>query len=133
VANWSPISDFMDLCDLFISKSKIKKTGVDELKNQTTRLRETLQNNGFSSYNFRLSNALAAAQIGDEIKFRELVISNEIFGGAGALWEIYIDDKFEYEKFNAQFSNYIEALIKIGIRNKRVISTGKSIKKMSRY
>jgi len=60
-----------------------------------------------------------------------LVISRELFGGAGALWEIYIEKPTEYKKFNNQFTEYVDLLTRMGIKNGRVKQIRKTMPKLN--
>ncbi|MEE9432104.1 MAG: hypothetical protein V3V16_13730 [Melioribacteraceae bacterium] len=90
-------------------------------------LGQTLIDNGFGFYVDYLSQIRLEADNKNESEFKKLVISRELFGGAGALWEIYIKNSTERQKFKIQFSEYIDLLIKMGIRNGRVNQIRKSI------
>ena len=93
---------------------------IAELKIKSDLLGKILIENGKGVYLEHLSRILNEAENKNEAVFRRLVISRELFGGSGALWEIYIEDFTEYHKFNKQFSEYIGLLTHMGIKNGRV-------------
>ena len=108
----------------FFKKKKLpidfSKKKVSELTKKSDLLGQTLIDNGFGFYVDYLSQIRLAADNKNEIEFRRLVLGNELFGGSGALWEIYIENQNEYNKFNKQFSEYIELILLMGINNGRV-------------
>lgn len=78
-----------------------------------------------------LSQILLAADNKNEDEFKRLVISRVLFGGSGALWEIYIENPTEYKKFKTQFLKYLELLTRMGINNGRVKQIQKVIPKLN--
>lgn len=58
------------------------------------------------------------SQNGDLLK--KLVINAELIGGSGALWEINIHEEDYKQEFDRQFFNFLDSLIKIGIKNGRL-------------
>jgi len=103
---------------------------VSELAQKSDLLGQTLIDNGLGNYVDHLSRIRLAADNKNESEFKDLVLSRELFGGAGALWEIYIESPTEYKKFNAQFSEYVELLTRMGIRNGRVKQIRKTMQKL---
>lgn len=117
---------------------KTKKTPIDfsdenvsELTLKSDLLGQTLIDNGLEFYIDHLSKIRLSADKKNESEFREFVISRELFGGAGALWEIYIENPTEYKKFNKQFSEYVDLLTRMGINNGRVKQIRKTMQKMN--
>lgn len=117
---------------------KTKKISIDfsdenvsELTLKSDLLGQTLIDNGFGFYVDHLSQIRLSADKKNESEFRKLVISRELFGGAGALWEIYIENPTEYKKFNKQFSEYVDLLTRMGIKNGRVKQIRKTMKKLN--
>jgi hypothetical protein len=112
--------------EIFNSWKKMRETidfsddNIAELIKKTDLLRQTLSENGKGFYIDYLSLILLAAENKNESEFKKLVISRELFGGAGALWEIHIENSTEYGKFNKQFSDYIDLLSRMGIKNGRI-------------
>ena len=66
----------------------------------------------------------------DEAEFKNLIISRNLFGGSGALWEIYIENKDEYNRFNKLFCEYIDVITQMGIKNKRIMQIRKTMHKL---
>ena len=117
---------------------KTKKIPIDfsdenvlELTLKSDLLGQTLIDNGLGFYVGHLSQIRLSADKKNESEFRKLVISRELFGGAGALWEIYIENPTEYKKFNKQFSEYVDLLTRMGIRNGRVKQIRTKMQKMN--
>ncbi len=104
---------------------------ISNLKKQTSLLKQVLIENDIEYYSNHLNNILLAAEHESEAKFKELVISRELFGGSGALWEIHIKNSIEYNKFNNIFINYIDLIIKMGIKHNRITQTKKILKKVN--
>jgi len=117
---------------------KKEKTPIDfseqnvlELTQKSDLLGQTLIDNGFGFYVDYLSKIRLAASNENESEFRKLVISRELFGGAGALWEIYIEDATEYKKFNRQFCEYLDLFSRMGIKHRALIQTRKLMPKLT--
>ncbi len=102
---------------------------VIELRRISDSLGQTLIDNGLGFYVDYLSKIRLAADNKKEKEFKRLVISRELFGGSGALWEIYIEKPTEYRKFIEQFWEYVDLLTRMGIRNGRVRQIQKVISK----
>ena len=93
---------------------------VEALSELSNKLGDTLIKAGFGSYVDYLSQIRLAAGKHDEETFKKLIVSRELFGGSGALWEIWIEDKQYKAQFNKQFCDFIDLLKQMGIRNKRI-------------
>lgn len=108
----------------FFRKKKIpidfSDENVAELTKKSDSLGQTLIDNGMGFYVDYLSQIRLAADNKNEEEFKKLVISRELFGGAGAIWEIQIVNQTEHNKFKKQFSGYVELLSRMGIRNGRM-------------
>ena len=78
-----------------------------------------------------LSQRLLLANQKNEMNFKKLVISRELFGGAGALWEFQIENPTGYKRCNNQFLEYIDLLIRMAIRNGSVKQLQKTIPKLN--
>jgi hypothetical protein len=104
---------------------------LSELTLKSHLLQQTLIDNECEVHIHHLSQILLSANQKNETDFKKLVVSRELFGGAGALWEIHIANPTEYQKFNNQFSEYIDLLIRMGIRNARVLYIRKTMPKLN--
>jgi hypothetical protein len=93
---------------------------VEALTNLSDQLVDTLVKSGYGYGVDFLSQIRITANKHDNETFRKLVVSRELFGGSGAIWEIWIDDKELRRQFNKQFCQYVDLLKKMGIRNGRV-------------
>ena len=67
-----------------------------------------------------LSEIRLAAEHHDADAFTNLVLSNTLFGGSGALWEIWTEDKIMREEYQKLFCKFIDSLKKMGIKNARM-------------
>ena len=119
----------------FLKKKKIpidfSDENVSELTLKSDLLGQTLIDNGLGFYVDHLSQIRLSADKKNESEFRKLVDSRELFGGAGALWEVHIKNQTEYQKFNKQFSEYVDLLTRMGIRNGRVKQIRKTMQKLN--
>lgn len=93
---------------------------VELLSKLTDELGDTLIESGFEFYVDHLSQLRVSAEKRDKEKFEKLVVSPELFGGSGALWEIWIEDNKLRQKFEQQFCGLVDHLKRIGIRNDRI-------------
>ena len=93
---------------------------IESLTKSVTELKNVLTEIGTSLGQQELTNVLASAMKKDSILFRKYVLTNELFGGAGALWELYCgNDKLQTE-FQNKFNGFCQDLISIGIKNRRI-------------
>lgn len=111
------IFDFIRKQDSVIDFSNEK---VELLSTLTDKLGDTLIKSGFGFYVDYLSEIRLSAAQGDEGKFKKLVVSPELFGGSGALWEIWIEDPDLRKKFGRDFCKLVDHLKEMGIKNVRV-------------
>jgi len=120
----------------FLKKKKIlidfSDKNISELTLKSDLLGQTLIDNGLGFYVYHLSQILLSADKKNELEFRKLVISRELFGGAGALWEIHIDNTKEYRKFNKQFCEYLDLISRMGIKHKALKQTRKLMTKLNK-
>jgi hypothetical protein len=93
---------------------------VKKLSESTDKLGDILIKAGFGSMVDHLFQIRLAAERGDTASFKKLVISRELFGGSGAMWEIWIDDKQLQVKFKKQFCAFVDLLRVMGINSKRM-------------
>ena len=80
----------------FLKKKKtpinFSDKNVSELILKSDLLGQTLIDNGLGFYTDYLSKIRLAAENKNESEFKKLVVSPELFGGSGALWEIHIEN-----------------------------------------
>lgn len=93
---------------------------IERLTKFADELGDTLIKTGFGLYVDILSQIKLEALRHNEEEFKKLVISRELFGGAGALWEIWIEEEHLRIKFEKQFCDFVDLLKLMGIRNGRV-------------
>lgn len=113
----------MALFDLFKRPKRpidFSDENIESLNKLSNQLGDTLIKSGYGFGVDYLSQIRLAADRHDNEEFRKLVISRELFGGSGAIWEIWIEDKQLQSQFNKQFCDYVDLLKTMGIRNGRV-------------
>jgi len=119
----------------FLKKKKIpidfSDKNVSELTQKSDLLGQTLIDNGLGFYVDYLSKIRLAAEDKNELEFRKLVISRELFGGSGALWEIHIENPIEYSKFNKQFCEYLDLISRMGIKHRALKQIRKLMPKLN--
>jgi hypothetical protein len=123
----------MGIFDFWKKKDKpinFSEKNITELTKQSDALGEILIQNGMPFRAEYLSLIIEAAKNNDEVEFKKLIISRDLFGGSGALWEIYIENQTEYYKFNKAFRNYIDLITLMGIKNGRVEQIQKIMPKL---
>lgn len=103
---------------------------VKRLSQLIDELSMTLMKADRTSYIKLLSEIKDAAQNKDNETFKKLVISNSLFGGAGAMWEIWIDDTQLQSTFERQFYLFVDTLQKMGISNGRINQVKSGLRKM---
>jgi hypothetical protein len=96
------------------------QNNVERLATITDNLRDTLIKAGFGVYVDQLSQIRLAAERQDKEAFEKQVINRGLFGGAGALWEIWINDEQLQKTFEKQFCEFVDQLKKMGVNNPRV-------------
>jgi len=118
----------------FLKKKKVpidfSDKNVSDLTVKSDLLGQTLINNGLGFYVDHLSQIRLSANKKNETEFRKLVVSRELFGGAGALWEIHIENQSEYRKFNRLFCDYLDLLYRMGIKDRALKQTRKIMPKL---
>jgi|GEM_PF-3237343 len=103
---------------------------ITRLMNSSDLICEILIKNQMVFYADYLSLINLSAKKKDEAEFKNLIISRNLFGGSGALWEIYIENKDEYNRFNKLFCEYIDVITQMGIKNKRIMQIRKTMHKL---
>ncbi|XCF07515.1 hypothetical protein ABI125_06570 [Tamlana crocina] len=93
---------------------------IESLTKSVTELKDLLTKIGTSLGQQELTNVLASAMKKDSVLFKKYVLTNELFGGAGALWELYCGNDNLQSEFQNKFNNFCRDLIKIGIKNRRI-------------
>ena len=90
---------------------------VHSLSESILDLKNLLNEIGTSIGSQELNNVLAAAMKKDPELFKKYVFTNELFGGSGALWEIYCGNEGLQEEFNKRFVRFCQDLKNIGIKS----------------
>ena len=101
---------------------------IESLTKSVAELKNVLAEIGTSLGKQELTNILDSAMKKDSKLFRKYVLTNELFGGAGALWELYCgNDKLQSE-FQILFIKFCGDLKSIGIKNQRIEQVIKGLK-----
>ena len=93
---------------------------IESLTKSVTELKIILNEIGTSLGQQELTYVLASAMKKDAELFKKYVLTNELFGGAGALWELFCGNNYLQSEFQNKFNNFCRDLIKIGIKNRRI-------------
>lgn len=108
-------------------KIDFSELNIKLLDDLTEKLKTILVQNSFWIYTDLLEKIKIAAQSKNEDDFITFLTDNALFGGSGALWEIYIDDKNERLGFNKIFCQYIDHIKSMGIKNERIAQVRKTL------
>jgi hypothetical protein len=93
---------------------------TERLTKVTDDLGETLIKSGFGFYVDQLSQIRLAAERHDIEEFKNQIINRGLFGGTGAMWEIWIENKQLRRAFQRQFRQFMDLIKEMGITNERV-------------
>ena len=93
---------------------------VTELSNIMDALGDILIQTGFGNYVDHLSQIRLAAKRHDDENFYNYVVNRGSFGGSGAIWEIWIENKDQRKEFEKRLCYFIDHLKKMGINNARI-------------
>tara|TARA_Y100001001_G_scaffold109125_1_gene106879 strand:+ start:1529 stop:1894 length:366 start_codon:yes stop_codon:yes gene_type:complete len=93
---------------------------IKSLSESIVNLKSILSKVGTSIGSQQLNNVLASAMRKDSESFKKNTLTNALFGGAGALWELYCGDDDLQNEFDKEFKKFCLELKKIGINNGRV-------------
>ncbi len=93
---------------------------VENLTKIIDDLGDTLIKASFGFYVDHLSQIRLASERHDSVYLKKLVICAELFGGSGAMWEIWIKDDELRREFNIYFCQFVDILKKMGIKDGRI-------------
>jgi hypothetical protein len=93
---------------------------INRLSGSIENLRQTLMYAGFTCYADQLQQIRQASERRDSQSFREQLNCRVLFGGFGAMWEIWISDQILMSRFEKQFREFLENLEGIGVRNNKI-------------
>lgn len=93
---------------------------IESLSESVTELKSILRETGMSTGLQELTNILASAMKKDSKLFRKYILTNELFGGTGALWELYCGNDNLQTEFQNRFRKFCMELKNIGINNRRI-------------
>ncbi len=99
---------------------RFSEESTARLKEAIIELQKSLATQHTTYYHDYLNKILNSAQQKNTHNFQSLVLSNELFGGSGALWEIFFDDPIQDKKFNQKILKFIDSLEELGIDDVRV-------------
>lgn len=91
-----------------------------ELNSTINKLCDIIVNAGFDVYVNLLIEINKSAKEKNEEKFNNLIINSSLFGGAGAMWEIWIENDNMRVKFEKEFCLFVDVIKKMGIKNSRI-------------
>lgn len=113
-------SDGMHLLNLLYKPLDFSDEKLGRLAQSIERLRCTLVSAGFACYAEQLARIGDTLERKDSHSFREQVNCRVLFGGFGAMWEIWISDKMLMSQFERQFRAFLDNLEEVGIRNEKI-------------
>ena len=102
------------------SQLNFSEENITSLSKSVTELKEVLTKVGTGLGQQELTNVLAAAIKKDAKLFKKYVLTDALFGGAGALWELHCGGDQLQSEFQNKFNKFCEDLIKIGLTNSRI-------------
>ncbi len=99
-------------------RKEITIINKDELISTLTRIVELLRDNGFSPQADAVRKPLGYLSIDDKDNFIKHLLTVDIWGGAGAAWEVYGFPSRQIEKeFETNFIRLVELMRQTGIKN----------------
>ncbi len=99
---------------------KFSPDRINKVKEIVDELIINLNKNGFYAYDKVLFDLKEHIQSMNEQALISALNNNALFGGAGSLWEIYIESREERKTFIKLLDELISQLKKIGVQNKRM-------------
>ncbi len=112
------------------NKMNFSDKNVKLLINLTKKLKSTLNKANIFVYDYLLDKIENSAIAKNHDDFINYVINDSIFGGFGALWEIYIENTYLRTEFNEILCSYIDLLLSMGIKNDRIDQIREILPKM---
>jgi len=125
VINWKELES--NMFKIF-SNGHFKDNDIAQLKDAIANLTLTLSKANIHHFAFSLANVENAAERRSWEGFRRAVLTNELFGGAGALWEVWVEDENLRKAFHEQFYSFMRIVISMGVKDGRVKQIYKSYK-----
>lgn len=113
-------SDGMHLLNLLYKPLDFSDEKLRRLADSIDRLKCTLASAGFACYAEQLARIGDTLHRRDSHSFREQVNCRVLFGGFGAMWEIWISDKMLMAQFEKQFRSFLDNLEDVGIKNEKI-------------
>lgn len=93
---------------------------IESLSESVIELKSLLREIGTSIGLQTLTNILASAMKKDSESFKKYTLTNELFGGSGALWELYCGNNKLQAEFQNRFRKFCKELKNIGINSRRI-------------
>mgnify|MGYP003564291033 CR=1 FL=1 len=110
-------------------QKEIEVTNKEEFEKTLTRLIELLRDNAFSAQADAVRRVLAALLNSDTDKFLKTINSVDMWGGSGAVWEVYgFQTKEDEKEFWSQIIRLTDLMKEINIKNNHAYSTAKIFK-----
>lgn len=102
----------------------------DELISTMTRIVELLRDNGFSPQADAVRKPLEYLYADDKDNFLKHLLNVDIWGGAGAAWEVYGFQTRQIEiEFETHFIRLVELMRQTGIKNGKADDIAKAFRK----
>lgn len=101
---------------------------IESLSESILVLKDVMMEIGVSNSSNELNSILASAMKKNSKSFIKHTLTNNLFGGSGAIWEIDCRNDILQAKFEKRFVNFCMELKNIGINNDRINQVIKSLK-----
>ena len=93
---------------------------IESLTESVIELKSILREVGTSIGLQALTNILSSAMKKDSNSFKKYTLTNELFGGSGAVWELHCGNNKLQTEFQNSFRKFCLELKNIGINNQRI-------------
>ncbi len=114
----------------FLKRKNITIVNKDQLISTMTNIVELLRDNGFSAQAGAVRKPLEYLYADDKDNFIKHLLTIDIWGGAGAAWEVCGFPTRQLEKeFQTHFINLVEQMRQTGIKNGKADSVANFFRK----
>lgn len=108
---------------------ELSPNNVSQFKEVLIDLKEILSKHNLASQEIIIDNSLLSLEEENYNTFIELLNSNEYWGTAGAIWEIYIEDSKDKAFFNNSIIKLIDLMNKLELNTRNHNFVKKALKK----
>lgn len=108
---------------------ELSPNNVSQFKEVLIDLKEILSKHNLASQEIIIDNSLLSLEEENYNTFIELLNSNEYWGAAGAIWEIYIEDSKDKAFFNNSIIKLIDLMNKLELNTRNHNFVKKALKK----